>query len=203
MFKRAVAVWTKVPGLPFTIPGNITQYERLPGMSEWAPRDVITRASEGLRAGNDPQELVEEEKNRGMGKDIALGAASGGVGGGLLGRLVSGEAATAPVREMLAEGTGASLRGLRNLGKIPTAAKVLTLGGMGVGALGGLTHWGTNVESRGESAKDALRGLKRERLMLNNAQLQNEVLKKQLLKENPAPSATASQPLVAQTGKAI
>lgn len=202
LFKKAIAIWTKIPGLPFTVPGNITQYDRLPGMSEWAPRDVITRVSEGLNEGEQPVDLVEKERNKGFAQSIGLGATGGAVGGGLLGRLVSGESAVAPIKEIFEEGTGTSLRGLRNLSKIPRAAKVLTLGGLGLGALAGGSAWGTDIKQRENIARDAVRGLSREHLTLQNAQLQNKLLQQQLLTPNPMPSATASQPLVAQTGKA-
>ena len=203
LFKRAVSVWTKLPGLPFTVQGQITQQDRLPGMSEWAPRDVISRVSEGLQQGENPQDLIEAERTKGMGKSIALGAAGGGVGGGLLGRLISGEAATAPVKELFQRGTGTSLRGLRGLSKIPGAAKALTLGGLGLGALAGGAAWGAGANERGGTAHDIVRGLNREQLMLDNANLQHQLLQKQLLTHNPMPSATAAQPLVAQTGKSV
>jgi hypothetical protein len=202
LFKRAVAIWTKVPGLPFTIPGTITQHERLPGMSDWAPRDVITRVSERMQQGDDPNDIVESEQGKGLGKSLAIGSAAGGISGGLLGRLVSGEEAVAPIKEIFEHGTGTSLRGLRNLSKIPRAAQALTLGGLGLGALAGGLTWGKDSTRRGETAGDAIRGLDREHLNLQNAQLQNRVLQQQLLTHNPMPSATAAQPLVAQTGKA-
>ena len=203
MFKRAVAVWTKVPGLPFTLPGNLTQYERLPGMSEWASRDVITRMGEGMRRGEDLDALVEKEKEEGLGGSLAMGAAGGGLGGGLLGRLVSGEAATAPVKEILREGTGTSLRGLRGLSKIPGAAKALALGGVGLGTLASGIGWGMGSGDRADTARAVARGLRREQSMQTNANLQNQALRQQLLTHNPMPSATAAQPLVAQIGKAV
>jgi hypothetical protein len=203
LFKKAIAIWTKVPGLPFTVPGNITQYDRLPGMSEWAPRDVITRVSEGLHEGKNPTDIVEKERDKGLAQSVGLGAAGGTVSGGLLGRLVSGSDAVAPIKEILEEGTGTSLRGLRNLSKIPRAAKVLTLGGLGLGSLAGGIAWGTDTAQRGSIAQDAIRGLSREQLTLQNAKLQNKVLQQQLLTHNPMPSATAAQPLVAQTGKSV
>lgn len=203
LFKKAIAIWTKIPGLPFTVPGNITQYDRLPGMSEWAPRDVITRVSEGMQEGEDPANIVKKERDKGFSQSVGLGAAGGTIGGGLLGRLVSGEAAVAPIKEIFQEGAGTSLRGLRNLSKIPTAAKALTLGGLGLGALAGGSAWGTDTAQRGNIARDVVRGLSREQLTLQNAQLQNKILQQQLLAQNPMPSATAAQPLVAQTGKSV
>jgi hypothetical protein len=203
LFKQAVAIWTKVPGLPFTIPGNISQHDRLPGMSEWAPRDVISRIGEGMRQGKDLDALVEAEKEEGLGKSLALGAVGGGVGGGLLGRLVSGEAATAPIKDLFAKGTGTSLRGLRGLSKIPTAARALALGGVGLGTLAGGVGWGVGQDARGDTARAVARGLRREQLVQSNAALENELLRRQLLTHNPTPSATAAQPLVAQTGKSI
>jgi hypothetical protein len=203
LFKRAVAIWTKVPGLPFTVPGNITQYDRLPGMSEWASRDVITRMGEGMRRGEDLDALVEKEKGEGLGSSIGIGTAAGGLGGGLLGRLVSGEAATAPIKEIFQQGTGTSLRGLRGLSRIPGVAKALALGGAGLGALAGGIGWGMGSGERGDTAHEVARGLRREQTMQSNANLQNQLMRHQLLNANPMPSATAAQPLVAQTGKSV
>jgi hypothetical protein len=39
--------------------------------------------------------------------------------------------------------------------------------------------------------------------MQSNAHLQNQLMRQQLLNANPMPSATAAQPLVAQTGKSV
>lgn len=203
LFKKAIAIWTKVPGLPFTVPGTITQYERMPGMSEWVPRDVITRMGEGMRRGEDLDALVEKEKGEGLGKSLGTGALAGGVGGGLLGRLVSGEAATAPIKEIFQQGAGTSLRGLRGLSRIPGAAKALALGGAGLGALTGGIGWGMGSGERADTAREAARGLRREQIMQANASLQNQLMRQQLLNSNPMPSATAAQPLVAQTGKSI
>jgi len=199
LFKKAVAVYAKVPGLPISVPGRVTQYERLPGMTDWASRDVISRLGEGVRQGENQSTLIEAEKNRGLGESIGLGAAVGGFGGGVLGRFMSGEAATAPIRNLLRR--GASIRGLRGLAKIPGPAKALALGGAGLGALSGGIEWGTHGQDREDIARSVLRGLRREKLLQSNATQQNQVLKRQLLTENPMPSATAEQPLVANTGK--
>lgn len=192
LFKRAVSIWTKAPGLPFTISGNTVPDERLQGMSEWAPRDVIERMGKGMRQGTGTEELVEAERKRGLGKALGSGAALGGLGGGILGRVVSGEAATAPITEIFEKGTGTSLRGLRGLSRIPGAAKALTLGGVGLGALAGGIGWGRGAEDRENLARDVAASVRNEQLAA-----------RQLLNVNPMPSATASTPLVAQTGKSI
>jgi len=199
LFKLAVSIYTKVPGLPISVPGSVMQYERLPGMTDWAPRDMISRMGSGMRHDEDIDALVEAEKNKGLGEEIGLGAAGGGLGGGLLGRLVAGEAATAPVSEMLREGVSA--RGLRGLSKIPRNAKALALGGTALGALAGGVNWGMHGDERAQTARSVARGLRREQTMQSNANLQNQVLRRQLLTENPMPSATAEQPLVAHSGK--
>jgi hypothetical protein len=56
---------------------------------------------------------------------------------------------------------------------------------------------------RGDTAREVARGLRREQAVQTNTRLQNQLLKQQLLTHNPMPSATAAQPLVAQTGKSI
>lgn len=201
MFKQAVAIWTKVPGLPLTVSNPISQPERLPGMTDWAPREVISRMGEGMRRGEDLDALVEQEKNEGMGGTLAKGTALGGIGGGLLGRLVGGEAAVEPAKEILEKGL--NMRGLRGLAKTPMAMKALTLGGLGAGALGAGIDWATGRDERGDQARTVARGLRREYTMQQNANMQNQVLRQQLLNHNPMPSATASQPLVVQSSKAV
>lgn len=202
LFKQALAVWTKVPGLPFTVTNPITQPERLPGMTDWAPREVITRMGQGMQQGVNLDELVEREKSQGLGRSLAMGSAGGVIGGGALGRLMSGEAATAPAREILQKGV--SLRGLKGLARTPGAMKALTLGGLGLGAVGSSIGWGMGREDRGQMAQSVARGLRRENLVQQNANLQNRVMRGQLsaLSANPMPSATAGQPLVVQSGKA-
>lgn len=203
LFKRAVSIWTKAPGLPFTISGTTVPDDRLLGMSEWAPRDAIERMSKGMRRGTGAEELIEDERGRGLGKSIGSGAALGGLGGGVLGRVIAGEAATAPIMEIFEKGTGTSLRGLRNLSRIPGAAKALTLGGVGLGALAGGIGWSRGSEDRENMARDIASGLHNEQLAAGNASLQNQLMARQLLNANPMPSATAAQPLVAQTGKSV
>jgi hypothetical protein len=203
LFKRAVSVWAKAPGLPFTVSGNTVTDDRLLGMSEWAPRDMIERLSKGQRRGTSTDQLIQEERDRGLGGAVGGGAALGGLGGGILGRIVSGEAATAPIKDLFQEGTGTSLRGLRSLSRIPGAAKALTLGGLGIGALAGGIGWGRGAQDREDTARDIAAGLYNEQLAAGNAGLQNQVMARQLLNANPMPSATASSPLVAQTGKSV
>jgi hypothetical protein len=201
MFKQAVAIWTKVPGLPLTVSNPISQPERLPGMTDWAPREVISRMGEGMRRGEDLDALVEQEKNEGLGGTLSKGTALGGIGGGLLGRLFGGEAATAPAQDILRKGL--NMRGLQGLAKTPAVMKAMTLGGLGLGALGSGVGWLTDRDERGEQARAVARGLRREQSLQQNANLQNQVLREQLLTHNPMPSASAPQPLVVQSSKGI
>jgi hypothetical protein len=164
---------------------------------------MIERMGKGVHRGEDVDKLIEEERGRGLGKAVGGGAALGGLGGGVLGRIISGKAATDPIEDIFEKGTGASLRGLRNLSRVPGAAKALTLGGVGLGALAGGIGWGRGAKDRESTARDVASGLHTEQLTAGNASLQNQLMARQLLNANPMPSATASTPLVAQTGKSI
>jgi hypothetical protein len=178
-------------------------------MSDWAPQDVITRMGTGMRRGEDLDALVEAEKSQGLLSSTSKGLAVGGLGGGLLGRLHAGEAATKPIGEILRKGLGNEgvLRGLRGLAKIPTSAKALALGGAGLGALAGGVGWATGADERGEMARSVARGLRREHTLQSNANLQTQLLRKQLqamtpvLHANETPTASAEQPLIATVGK--
>ena len=137
--KSAVAVWTRVPGTPFTLPGSPEIKERLPGMVDWAPREMVTDVARGLREGLGPQELAEAEAKKGLLGDAGTGALAGGTIGAMAGRLIGGSSATQPFKNLWSGGL--SRAGFKQLSKIPMAAKIAPLLGLGVGAGAGLLKW--------------------------------------------------------------
>lgn len=166
--KHGLAVWTRVPGTPFTLPGSPTIRERLPGMTEWAPRDMISRMAQGLEQGElSPEQLAEAEAQRGQPGTMGFGAAAGLTGGGVLGRLAGGEAAIQPLKEIYRKGvSGQTLRGL---GKLPAAMKILPLLGLGAGAVLGKRHWEQKQPEQRQKALGVSKGLLAERILQSNA----------------------------------
>ena len=156
-------IWIHVPGTPITLPGESTKYERLPGMTDWAPRDVVSRVGQGLAQEQDMDDIAENEATRGLG-----GRAAGGAGGGLLAgavgaRLVGGEAVSAPFKNILKSGiNSASLKGLR---KLPMKAGLLPLIGLGVGTAAGVGSWAMGRDQRKAQAKSVGKGLLSEQIL--------------------------------------
>ena len=167
MLKEGLAVWTRVPGTPFTLPGMPYQKERLPGMTEWAPQPMVERVARGLKGGRDIEEIAGEEKQRDFYPSVGLGMGVGGVGGGLLSRLIGGEKVTVPFREIGRKGI--SGRTLSALSKLPTHAKVLPLLGLGAGALVGGKQWEEGAPKRQQQALDVSKGLLAERILQQSA----------------------------------
>ena len=127
-------VWVRVPWSPFTFLGSAPRHERLPGMTEWAPREVVERVGKGLQQKVDPDILTAREEHRGLLKSMTAGGIGGFTGGALAGRLAKGEAASAPLKAILAKGINRQT--LAGLKKIPRLSKMLPLIGAGAGLLG-------------------------------------------------------------------
>lgn len=204
MLKEGVAVWTRVPGTPFTLPGSPTIKERLPGMSDWASRDTITRMAKGLQEGDkSPEELAQAEGQKGLAGNMALGAVGGLTGGSLLGRLFSGGKGVEPFLNIYEKGLNkGTMRGLKHL---PGAMKALPLLGMLGGAAIGAGHWNQGREGRKRQALDVSKGLLTERLLQSNA-VQHAVKSSNpystpLLKGVPLTSAQTSMPYVLRAGQ--
>jgi hypothetical protein len=190
-------VWIRVPGTPFTMLGSPTKHERLPGMTEWAPRPVVERMSKGLQQKIDPETLVQREEEEGLPWDAAKGGIGGLTAGALAGRLAGGEATTAPLRELLAKGVSKeTLKGLKN---VPRAAKILPLAGAGAGALGGAAYWSAGKPARREQAEEVAKGLLSEKILQQHSinQARQSV---SALKGLPVETARAESPVVVTPG---
>ena len=202
--KHGLAVWTRVPGTPFTLPGSPTIRERLPGMSDWAPRGMISRMSKGLDTGEQtPEQLAEIESQRDEGKTTAIGGAAGLTGGSVLGRLLGGDAAVAPFKDLYAKGINKQT--LKGLSKIPMAMKLLPLLGLGAGAYAGHKVWSGKQDENKQQALDVSKGLLAERLLQSNA-LTHAVNSSNpytggLLSGIPINSASAPTPYVLRAGQ--
>lgn len=196
LLKNAYPVWMHIPGTPFTLPGRPQYRERLTGMNEWAPREMVERVGEGLEEGRTVEDLVRKEKGEGLLGHLGVGALGGAAAGGVAGRLAGGEAAVAPFKGLLEKGV--SLKGLKNLGKIPMASKLLPALGVGAGLLGGAALWKGHGNKRESQAREVARGLTAERILQRNAL--REAIKGEspytqpLLRGLPLTSASAQTP---------
>jgi hypothetical protein len=202
--KHGFAVWTRVPGTPFTLPGSPTIRERLPGMTGYAPREVITRMAEGLAKGEKtPMELAESEALRDRAGMTGLGGLAGFTGGSMLGRLLGGEAAVSPFLDIAKKGV--TKQTLQGLAKIPTAMKILPFLGLGAGALIGQKHWEKGINPRREEALQVSKGLLAERVLQSNAL--SEALKTNapytggLLRGLPIATASSPRPYIMRAGQ--
>lgn len=160
-------IWVRVPGSPFTFLGSAPKHERLPGMTEWAPREVIERVGKGLQRKEDPEELIRREEYRGLPESMTAGGVGGLTAGSLAGRLAGGEAATAPFKELLAKGLSKDT--LSGLKRVPRISKALPLIGAGAGLLGGAGYWQAGREKRREEADEVAKGLLSEKILQRHA----------------------------------
>lgn len=178
MLKEGVAVWARIPGTPFTLPGSPTVRERLPGMSDWASRDMITRMAQGLDNPElKPEELATSEGQKGLPRNITLGALGGGTAGALAGRVAAGKQGIEPLLQVSKKGINTST--LRALKHMPTAMKLLPLLGLIGGGVAGAAHWASGKDDRKRQALDVSKGLLAERIYQSNA------LKEALKSNNP------------------
>lgn len=167
LLKNAYPVWTRIPGTPFTLPGRPAYRERLPGMTEWASRDMVERMGKGLEQGQTVEDLVQSEGSRGLLRHVGIGALGGGVLGGAAGRLVGGEAASRPLKNVLK--SGISRKALSSLKNVPAVAKWAPLAGAGAGLLAGAGLWKGRESERERKAQEVARGLTAERILQHNA----------------------------------
>lgn len=160
-------MWIHVPGTPITLPGEQTKYERLPGMTDWAPRGVVSRVGQGLAQDQSMDDIAEAEATRGLGGRAAAGAGTGLLAGAASARLAGGEAVAAPFKNILKRGINAeSLRGLR---KLPMKAGLLPLLGIGIGAATGVGSWAAGRDARRAQAKSVGKGLLSEQILQQHA----------------------------------
>lgn len=196
--KHGTPVWIRVPGTPLTLTGFPSRYDRLPGMTEWAPRDVIERVGQGLKDDTSVDELAARERNRGLLSDTAKGGVVGGGLGAFAGRLQAGKAATKPFREILNKGLSSeTARGLKN---VPRMAKILPLIGLGAGLAGGVGTWAAGRGERGHEAREVSKGLLTEDILQHHALGKARSSLNPALKNIPASSASVEAPSVAVLG---
>ncbi len=205
LLKQGTTFWTQVPGTPFTVvPGNSQVQERLPGMREWAPRDTVADIAQQMDAGRPVADIAQDARRRGLLQAAGAGGGLGGIIGALGGRLMGGEAATKPFRDILSQGLNLkNLIGLRNL---PGVMKWLPAAGAGAGLLAGGINWQQGARQRQEQAESIGQGLLAENVLQRNAL--REAIKndspytQSILQGVPATPATASPPFVMTPGSA-
>lgn len=159
----AIPMWVHIPGTPITLPGETTKYERLPGMTDWAPRGVVSRVGRGLAENRDIQDIAEQEANQGLLAKTVSGGTGGLLGGAMLSRLAGGEAVIAPFKDILKRGINKQT--LQGLSKVPRMARVLPAVGLGIGAATGIGNWAMGRDDRKAQAKAVGRGLLSEQIL--------------------------------------
>ncbi len=193
--KQGAPVWINVPGTPFTLPGFPARYERLPGMSEWAPRSTVESVGQKLKTDKPMEQIAEEEANVGLGTDVGAGAIAGTTGGLLAGRLAGGDKFTAPFKNILSKGLSReTLRGIKGL---PRLSKLAPFIGLGAGMAGGLGHWASGRGTRRQGAHDVAKGLLSEHVLQQHSLNQaRQAAQPSALQGLPVATATAPAPIV-------
>lgn len=193
-----VPLWIRTPVATVPIGGVPQQSERLPGMTEWAPREMVEDVARGVRSGQDVEEIAQEQAKKGLLGDVASKGLVGGVGGVLGGRLAGGEKAFAPFKGLLEGGiTKDTLKGLKN---VPLPMKILPLAGAGLGAGLAVSNWMGEAPQRQKQTYDVARGLLTERVLQRDALRQAMGREVQSLQKLPHQSASSLPPLVVSTG---
>jgi hypothetical protein len=161
-------IWTRVPGTPFSLPGNMDPSERLPGMDTWAPRERMERVSAGMHAGVPVDAMMQAEGDRDLVRHTLTGIGAGALGGGMLGRLVGGQESTQPFKDVIQKGL--SKETLKELAHLPTSMKALVAAGGIGGALYGADHWSDTKPDRMHQTYETARSLGNDQ-MLNDVNI--------------------------------
>jgi hypothetical protein len=197
-----VPLWLKVPGATVPITGPAPPYERLPGMTEWAPREMVEDVAKGIRGGQDVEDIANEQSHKGLLGDAAISGLTGTFGGVLGSRLISGEKAWEPFKGpegLLTKGLhGGSWRGLKNL---PLSMKLLPLAGAGLGVGLAAKRWADEAPHRQHQTYDVARGLLAERVLQRDALGQAMGREAPTLQGLPFSSANELPPLVVSRGE--
>lgn len=193
-----IPLWLKVPGATVPITGAPPPFERLPGMTEWAPREMVEDVAKGLRGGQDVEEIAKEQSGKGLLGNAAMAGLTGTFGGVLGGRLVGGEKAWEPFRGVLSEGV--SRRTLAGLKGLPLPMKLLPLAGAGLGIGMATKNWAEQAPHRQKQTYDVARGLLAERVLQRDSLGQAMGRELQTLQGLPHQSASSLPPLVISTG---
>ena len=195
-----IPLWLRTPVATVPIGGVPQQSERLPGMTEWAPREMVEDVARGVRGGQDVEDIAQEQADKGLLGDVASKGLIGGVGGVLGGRLAGGEAAFEPFHDILKGGIGPGKGLLGNLRRVPLPMKVLPLAGAGLGAGLAVSGWLGGAPQRKQQTYDVARGLLAERVLQRDALGQAMDRDASALKGLPFQSASALPPLVTTRG---
>jgi len=202
ILKTAIPLWLKVPGATVPITGAPQPYERLPGMTEWAPREMVEDVAQGIRGGQDVEDIADEQSRKGLLGNAAVSGLTGAFGGILGGRLLGGKAAFEPFsgeQGLLTKGitSGDAWKGLKNL---PLSMKILPLAGAGLGVGLAAKNWMDAAPHRRQQTYDVSRGLLSERVLQRDALRQAMGNEMRTLKPIPHQSANEPLPVVLSRG---
>jgi hypothetical protein len=195
-----IPLWLRVPGATIPITGQPTPEERLPGMTEWAPREMVEDVAQGVRRGRDVEDIAQEQSRKGLLGPAAVAGLTGTVGGVLGARVLGGEEAWAPFKGMLNKGliNSGGAAELRNL-RWPMIALPLAGAGLGVGLAA--KNWADEAPHRQRQTYDVARGLLSERILQRDSLGQAIGRETSSLRGIPHQSANATSPLVLSRGE--
>lgn len=192
-----LSIWPRVPGAMIT-GGGPAPRERLPGMTEWAPREMVEDVARGLRSGQDVEEIAKEQTGKGLLGNAAVAGLTGAFGGVLGGRLVGGEQSWEPLKGLLSKGF--TREGLSGLKKLPLAMKAMPIAGAGLGVGLAAKNWMEQAPHRQKQTYDVARGLLAERVLQRDSLREAMGREIRALQGIPHQSATQLPPLVISTG---
>jgi hypothetical protein len=124
----------------------------------------MERVSAGMHSGVPIETMMEAEGDKDQARNVLTGIGAGGLGGGMLGRLYGGEAATAPLREMLSGGVHPS-EVMKQLAKLPGPMKALAAAGSIGGAYYGANRWADKRPERMHQTYETARAMRNDQLL--------------------------------------
>jgi hypothetical protein len=163
-----------------------------------------------MRSGVPVDVMMQAEGEQDLGRNVLTGAGAGLVGGGMLGRLVGGEAAVQPLKDiatsgLLPSGAEAGLKEnatgvMKQLAKLPTSMKALAAAGTLGGAYYGANRWAERRPLRQHETYEAARSLHNEQLLndVNVMKAQDYLKDRSILQQHPSAmqdSSSAKEPI--------
>jgi hypothetical protein len=170
----------------------------------------MERISAGMHAGVPVDVMMKSEGEQDLGRNVFTGAGAGLVGGGMLGRLVGGEAAVQPLKDIATSGlipSGAEVglkenasSVMKQLAKLPTSMKALSAAGALGGAYYGANRWSEHKPQRQHETYEAARSLHNEQLLndVNMLRAQDYLKERSILQQHPSAmsdSSSAKEPI--------
>jgi hypothetical protein len=151
-----------------------------------------------MRSGVPVDVMMQAEGEQDLGRNVLTGAGAGLVGGGMLGRLVGGEASVQPLKDiatqgLIPSGAEAGLKEnatgvMKQLAKLPTSMKALAAAGALGGAYYRANRWAERKPLRQHETYEAARSLHNEQLLndINVMKGQDYLRDRSILQQHPS-----------------